>query len=705
MKIYTMFVMVFLMISCVTGFYKVPTASSDSDGIYVNGSYFGTSDGSADRPYTTIQRAINVAQNGDTIWIFSGVYEEELDINKQVRIIGGIDEEETIITTTLSTGRYLIEINADEVTLESVTVRDYEGYLTSPIGAFISLQSSNNRINGNNIADANVNGIYIHANSNNNLINGNRINRTKTGIWAYSSDTNDITNNIIKNSTENGIELEASSNNNILYGNTIENSASSGIKIANSNNVNITSNSITLSEYYALHVLNSLNAYITNNHINDNPGGGLYLSSSLNTVRNNTFQGNTRGITLVGDSNVIHNNSFISSSSSGIFAQGGSSDNLLDLNDFRDNSVAATDNGENQWYDNDQGNYWDDYNYIDVNPEENPDGIGDRPYTRNGVYDPYPLGYFLKPPNKPSNPSPADKETDVSLDITLTVHVEDPDTEDELTAYFYRADTDQLIDSQTQNPVKHVQNNSNIRCEFTLGFNTTFAWYVIVEDELLQNRSDTFFFYTTSTPPDNEPPVVDIGGPYAAEMEETIQFDASASYDPDGEIDFYRWNFGDATSEILKKNPTHIYYDVGEYILTLTIIDNKGASQSETTTVVIGEQTNKPPVASISTPTTGFVSESVTIESTSTDPDGDQLTYNWSIDGQYFNGEEVEYQFDQATSYVITLVVSDGQYENTASTIIDIAEREDESPGFEFILVLLSVSCIILLKRNRNIQG
>ncbi|MFO8126027.1 hypothetical protein, partial [Yoonia sp.] len=135
--------------------------------------------------------------------------------------------------------------------------------------------------------------------------------------------------------------------------------------------------------------------------------------------------------------------------------------------------------------------YWSDYNNIDVLPDGDSDGIGDTPYTKNGVYDLFPLGYFLKAPDKPHDPIPEDNETDVSLEITLKVRVTDPDSK-ELTVYFYRAEDDTLINSQTQNPVKNVQNNSVVECRFTLGFGVKFfAWYVISSDGKQQNKSDT----------------------------------------------------------------------------------------------------------------------------------------------------------------------------------------------------------------------
>lgn len=57
----------------------------------------------------------------------------------------------------------------------------------------------------------------------------------------------------------------------------------------------------------------------------------------------------------------------------------------------------------------------------------------------------------------------------------------------------------------------------------------------------------------------------------------TIKFDASASYDPDGTIVKYIWDFGD-DSYGKDKYVSHKYDVAGDYIVTLEVIDNYGIS-------------------------------------------------------------------------------------------------------------------------------
>src|SRR5207237_2551289 len=46
-------------------------------------------------------------------------------------------------------------------------------------------------------------------------------------------------------------------------------------------------------------------------------------------------------------------------------------------------------------------------------------------------------------------------------------------------------------------------------------------------------------------PNGNQPPVANAGGPYSGMTGTPIQFNGSSSYDPDGSIVSYSWNFGD----------------------------------------------------------------------------------------------------------------------------------------------------------------
>ncbi|MBF0363416.1 MAG: PKD domain-containing protein [Oligoflexia bacterium] len=62
----------------------------------------------------------------------------------------------------------------------------------------------------------------------------------------------------------------------------------------------------------------------------------------------------------------------------------------------------------------------------------------------------------------------------------------------------------------------------------------------------------------------------------------TVSFDASSSQDPDGSISLYKWNFGDGTiQDTTTKQITHQYRSVGNFNVTLTVVDNGGLQASK----------------------------------------------------------------------------------------------------------------------------
>ncbi|MBM3705242.1 MAG: PKD domain-containing protein, partial [Actinobacteria bacterium] len=81
-------------------------------------------------------------------------------------------------------------------------------------------------------------------------------------------------------------------------------------------------------------------------------------------------------------------------------------------------------------------------------------------------------------------------------------------------------------------------------------------------------------------------PVAKPGGPYSGEINKDVSFSGSASYDPDGIITSYLWDFGDGTTSDVEK-PVHAYSKAGNYTVTLTVKDNGNKQSAPVTTTAL----------------------------------------------------------------------------------------------------------------------
>ncbi len=80
--------------------------------------------------------------------------------------------------------------------------------------------------------------------------------------------------------------------------------------------------------------------------------------------------------------------------------------------------------------------------------------------------------------------------------------------------------------------------------------------------------------------PDEFPPIANIEAVDSAEINENIVFDGSGSYDPDGDIVSYEWDFGDESSGN-GVNVEHVYTDEGVYTIRLTVTDDDGKTDTD----------------------------------------------------------------------------------------------------------------------------
>ena len=155
----------------------------------------------------------------------------------------------------------------------------------------------------------------------------------------------------------------------------------------------------------------------------------------------------------------------------------------------------------------------------------------------------------------------------------------------------------------------------------------------------------------------------------------TVDFDASASTDPDGTIDSYSWDFDDGSS-YTGISTNHVFNTVGIYNITLTVTNNEGITDTTAIQIVVIEVGSSPPSAVISAnPLAGQAPLSVSFNaSASSDPDGNITSYNWNFgDGNSGTGENTTHTFNTAGTYDVTLTVTDNSGNtDTESTTITV---------------------------------
>jgi len=87
----------------------------------------------------------------------------------------------------------------------------------------------------------------------------------------------------------------------------------------------------------------------------------------------------------------------------------------------------------------------------------------------------------------------------------------------------------------------------------------------------------------------NIPPTADAGGPYSGNPGNQINFDGTQSFDLDGSIVSYEWDFGDGNVGY-GSSATHTYDTVGVYDVSLKVTDYEGATNFSSTTATITSQ-------------------------------------------------------------------------------------------------------------------
>jgi parallel beta-helix repeat protein len=385
--------------------------------------------------YPTIQKAINHASEGDTIYVRAGTYYENLVVNKSVFLIGK-NKMNTIID-----GRgmaYTVNVTARNVTISEFTIRN----------AHCGIQlwhSGGHNISNNIISDNSWCGINLELSTGNYIVD-NLITKNKATAWwggvgihlQTLSRINQIIGNIVSNNNW-GIVLTASDSNTLRNNKLINNNYSLKVEhffdndIDTSNTINekpvyylsnrkdLIVDPLTFPEIGYLGIIKSENITIRNLKLTNNGQGILLAYTNNSFIRNLEIANNQIGLHLYysngnliekctiannqaegilidhSNGNIIRAN-MVMDNSYGIGTGSGNKGNLIYHNNFINNTIQVGYRffevrdgkpiyAEDKWDEGypSGGNYWSDYSGVDLYSGSyqnltGSDEIGDEPY-------------------------------------------------------------------------------------------------------------------------------------------------------------------------------------------------------------------------------------------------------------------------------------------------------------------------------------
>ena len=175
----------------------------------------------------------------------------------------------------------------------------------------------------------------------------------------------------------------------------------------------------------------------------------------------------------------------------------------------------------------------------------------------------------------------------------------------------------------------------------------------------------------------NIPPIADFSyNPSHPTEWDDIQF-TDESTDSDGTVISWNWDFGDGDTST-QQHPNHQYDDDGIYTVTLTVTDDRGATDS--TTKVLYMSNNKPYAKFTYNPTSPTKLEDIQFTDESPDTDGTVVSWNWDFgDGDTSIQQHPKHKYADNGIYTVTLTVTDDDGAND-STSTDIIVGGDNIP-------------------------
>jgi parallel beta-helix repeat protein len=486
--------------------------------------------------FPTIQKAIDAAYvRGNIISVAPGTYYEHLVLNKSISLVG--DNKNTVIIDGNLTWT-VINITASNVNVNGFTIRRSGSGWPNYTGIFIGRMSAGNNVSDNIITE-NYLGVYLEGSSNN-TINGNMISNNAAGISSTGllSPGDGVYNNIFGNNvTDNyeGISLSSSFNilrNNRMVGN-VRSFACVNMGGSLLNYVNDIDNSNTVNGKPIYYWVNKSDEVVPLD-----AGYVALINCTRVTVQGLNLTNNGQGVLLAYTKGSTITKSNMVNNAEGIDVEFSSNNTLSE------NFIGGNNNGIFLYYSSNNG-------IAENNVTAN---------SQSGIYATSSSGNHIEH-------NSLDNTKQVLVDSSVNVW-----------------DDGYPSGGNYWSDYSGVDVKSGLAQDFPgsdgIG-DTSYTLDVNNQDHYPLTRSYAQYVkkvpYANFTCAPTEPFVYS-----------TVTFNASASFDLNGNVVNYAWNFGDETKTAeTEPTATYTYTLAGTYTVTLTITDNDGFTDTATKPITV----------------------------------------------------------------------------------------------------------------------